>query len=552
MRFLYFICALVALGSMAGRAQQPAADDAHAFVVFLRGTPVGREEMTVGSEGGSMVITAKGRLSAPIDLLTRRAEVRYAADGTPQSLEIEATFRGGETTLRTTFSDGQARSEGTQGGQAVTKVDKVSSRTVVLPNFFFGAHEALARRLATVEQGAELRAYIAPQIEIPVRVKAVVSEKIQVASDVFAVRRYDLGFDQPGGELTVQLTADEQGHLIRLTVPAQSLDVVREDVAASTSRTHTYSNPGDEPITMPGSGFNIAGTLTRPKDDRQARNGRFPAVVLHTGSGVGDRDGLAAGVPTLGQLAGALAEAGFLAVRYDKRGYGQTGGRAESATMSDFAEDLRSVVKYLERRRDVDRRRVAVVGHSEGAWVALLAASRENDIDAVVSIAAPAGTGAEVVLDQQRRALEAMKVPDAERQAKIDLQKRILSAVVTGKGWDDIPPDVRKQADTPWFQSLLTFDPAKVIDNVDQPILILHGELDRQVPVSHAEQLAKMAEKGDSRAVELVTVIGVNHLLVPALTGEVSEYGSLPDRNVSPHVTKAIADWLTKTFRASP
>jgi hypothetical protein len=49
----------------------------------------------------------------------------------------------------------------------------------------------------------------------------------------------------------------------------------------------------------------------------------------------------------------------------------------------------------------------------------------------------------------------------------------------------------------------------------------------------------------------VVTVRGVNHLLVPAITGEPEEYASLPDLNVSKDVTTAITDWLTKTLPAS-
>jgi pimeloyl-ACP methyl ester carboxylesterase len=233
------------------------------------------------------------------------------------------------------------------------------------------------------------------------------------------------------------------------------------------------------------------------------------------------------GVPTLGQIAGAIADAGFLAVRYDKRGYGQSGGRSESATLSDYAED----------------------GHSEGAWVALLAASRERDFAGVVAIAAPSTTGAELVLEQQRYVLDQSNA--ADRDEKIALQQKINAAVIAGKGWEGIAPDVRKQADTPWFQSLLTFDPARVIRNVRQPLLFVHGELDRQVPVAHVERLAELAKKESrSRNVEVVTVRGVNHLLVPATTGHVSEYGTLQDRNVSTDVTGAITAWLAKTFKA--
>ena len=551
----YLICLAWAVlaGGGSAAAQQPAAPDTHGFTVFMRGAPVGREDVTVRSEAGATTISSQGRLSPPFDIVTRRAEVRYAGDWTPELLTLEATVRGADVTLRTTFGNGEARTEGTQAGQPVEKTDTVSPRTIVLPNLFFGSYEALARRLADAQAGATLPAYIAPQGEIPVTVESVVSERVQTGATTFGVRRYALKFANPAsplGELPVQLTADDDGHLVRITVPTQSLDVVRDDVAASTSRTQTYSNPGDEPVTIPASGFNIAGTLTRPSDaSRAVRGGRLPAVVLLAGSGANDRDGAALGVPTLGQLAGALAGAGYMTIRYDKRGFGQTGGRAESATIADYAEDARAVVRWLERRTDVDPRRIVVLGHSEGAWVALLAATREGRIKGVVSIAAPGVTGAELVLEQQQNVLERMKVPDADRQAKVELQRKIHAAVLSGKGWEEVPPELRKQADTAWFRSLLAFDPARVAGDVDQPILIVHGELDRQVPVAHADRLAEVARKGDSRAVEIVTVRGVNHLLLPAVTGEVDEYNTLTDRNISADVTTVVIDWLAKTFR---
>ena len=110
---------------------------------------------------------------------------------------------------------------------------------------------------------------------------------------------------------------------------------------------------------------------------------------------------------------------------------------------------------------------------------------------------------------------------------------------------------LRKEADTPWFHSVLTFDPAKVIEDVRQPMLFVHGALDHQVPVQHVERLSALAQKESrSKSVEVVVVRGVNHLLVPAITGEISEYGTLPDRNVSQDVTTAIGDWLKKTFAA--
>ena len=271
--------------------------------------------------------------------------------------------------------------------------------------------------------------------------------------------------------------------------------------------------------------------------------------MLLGSAGVGDRDGVIQGVPTLAQLAGAIAESGMMAVRYDKRGNGQSGGRSESATVSDFAEDVRAVVRWLEKRADVDPKRISVVGHSEGAWVGLLAAARDKRIAAIVSIAGPSSTGAELLLEQQRYSLDQLKLAPEERDKRIALQQQIQSAVLTGKGWETVPPQLRKEADTPWFQSLLTFDPAKVLEDVRQPILFVHGGLDRQVPVEHVEKLSDLARKeSKSKSVDVVVVRGVNHLLVPATTGEVSEYGTLPDRNVSKDVTMTVTAWLNKTL----
>jgi uncharacterized protein len=201
-------------------------------------------------------------------------------------------------------------------------------------------------------------------------------------------------------------------------------------------------------------------------------------------------------------------------------------------------------VKWLARRQDIDPRRIAVVGHSEGGAVAMLAA-REKKISALVLVAAPGTAGSDLVLEQQRHLLDQMKAPEAERQAKIELQRRIHAAVIADKGWEAIPPELRAQAESTWFRSLLLFDPAKVMPKIKQPVLIVHGDLDRHVPPHHADALAKLARaRKKAPPVELVHLPGINHLLVPAETGEVSEYPGLKEKTVTPAVAKALVDWL--------
>ena len=82
---------------------------------------------------------------------------------------------------------------------------------------------------------------------------------------------------------------------------------------------------------------------------------------------------------------------------------------------------------------------------------------------------------------------------------------------------------------------------------VKQPILIVQGDLDTQVPPHHAEQLAELARKRKKAPpVEAVHLPGVNHLLVKATTGEVEEYPKLADKQITPDAAAAIADWLRR------
>jgi pimeloyl-ACP methyl ester carboxylesterase len=543
----YCTCALLVCLAAPAAAQQPPAQSAPTtYRVFVRGTLIGREDVTVQQNAGGLSIVSQGRLAAPLNVQLKKAEFKYRPDGSPELFTLDSTTNNSDVVVRTTFNGTVATTEGTQGGKPINVTQSVTAGTVVLPNGIFGAYAALAYRLRGVPAKTNLRAYVLPESEIGLIVTAVTPEKMQVGTSLLDVRRYDILFGTPAGDLPVSLLATENGSLVRVGIPSQGVDVVREDVASPTSRTLIYSNPGDEPVIIPVSGFNLGATLTRPKAGPAAR---LPAVILLSGASGGDRDGFASGVPTIGQLAGALADAGFLTVRYDKRGFGQSGGRSESATLSDYADDARAVVRWLLERKDVDPKRIALVGHSEGAWVALLTAAREKRVAAVAFVEAAASTGADLALEQQRYELDHLQLKPEEREKKIALQKQIQTAVMTGKGWEGIADNERKAADTPWLQSFLSFDPAKAIADVRQPLLIVHGALDKEVPVAHADRLTDLARKqSDSKSVDVVVVRGVNHLLIPAFTGELAEYPELTDRTVSKDVSGTIGAWLTKTF----
>jgi pimeloyl-ACP methyl ester carboxylesterase len=388
---------------------------------------------------------------------------------------------------------------------------------VVLPNTFLGAYAGLARRLQGKTVGSELRGYIAPQAEVTIRITGVAPERIETPKGVINATRYSLTFNNPppAGDMAMNLWTDGGGAMLRMNIPAQMIEMAREDIASAASRTSAFSLPGDETVTIPSIGFNLGATITRP----QGVTTPTPAVILIAGSGPTDRDETVAGIPVFGQIARDLVAAGFIVVRYDKRGVGQSGGRSESVTIADYAEDARQVLLWLEKQKGVDKDRIAAVGHSEGALVAMLLGGRERGkIAALVLIAGPSASGNEIVLEQQKLMLSKMPIDDAQREEKVALQTKINQAVIKGTGWSDIPEAARRIADTPWFYSFLTFNPEKAMADTRQPVLIVQGELDTQVQPQHADKLAEFARgrKGDKVPVEVVKVPGVNHLLVPA------------------------------------
>ena len=104
------------------------------------------------------------------------------------------------------------------------------------------------------------------------------------------------------------------------------------------------------------------------------------------------------------------------------------------------------------------------------------------------------------------------------------------------------PRDAKKYGIETIYQTLA------VADNVDAHWLLVHGDLDKEVAVTHAQKLSDVARKGDAESVDLVIVRGVNHVLQPAVTGDVGEYQKLAARGVSPDVSSAVVGWLQRTL----
>ena len=544
----YVAAALCAIALGAGTAGAQTSAATNDFTIYIRSTPVGTEQVTVNRSVNGIVVSSIGRTGAPVDIVLRQFNARYDTNWRPVELSIDATVRGKASTLHAVVAGQTVTTDITQeGAPPLHSTDPIDPQALLMPNPFIAPYEAIAARTLTATEGTTLMLFQPGQGSFTALVGPSAQERIQTVERVIDARRTRLTFQIASMPPTeTEIWADENGRLLRLRVPSQGLEVSRKDMSAVSTRRLTMARPNDEDVQIPANGFSLAGTLSRP----EGQSGPLPAVILVGGSGPTDRDETVAGIPIFGQIANALANAGFMVLRYDKRGVGQSGGRPESATLADYADDLRAAIRLLNDRKDVDKRRIAVVGHSEGGSVAMLAASKEKRLAAVVLIATVGTTGADLNMYQVTHALERSNRPQEERQSTLELQHQIQQAVITGKGWESIavPDTVRRQADTPWFQSYLAFDPAKVMKNFDQPILIVQGLLDTQVPPDNADRLEALAkQRKGAGPVEVVKVAGVNHLLVPATTGEVDEYAKLGNVSVSPDVINAITRWLIQT-----
>src|SRR4030095_11825563 len=131
MRCFYCIRALIALYGSYAHAEYSRASDAlqapsaesRGYTVFVRGAPVGREDVTIKASADGFIIASHGRLSGPLDLITRQAEVRSSTDWPAHSLLVDATIKGRDVKIATRFDNGSAVSDVNDGGTPTTKTD---------------------------------------------------------------------------------------------------------------------------------------------------------------------------------------------------------------------------------------------------------------------------------------------------------------------------------------------------------------------------------------------------------------------------------------------
>ena len=156
----------------------------------------------------------------------------------------------------------------------------------------------------------------------------------------------------------------------------------------------------------------LAGTLTLP-----AGPGPFTAVLLVSGSGPQDRDEALLGHKPFLVLADTLTRAGYAVLRVDDRGVGGSTGDLNGSDYDVLTGDITAGVDFLRARPDITR--VGLLGHSEGGYLAPLAAQRDGDVAFVVLMAGPTVPGDQVLEAQNRLMLAAAGQTPAQIEAQI-------------------------------------------------------------------------------------------------------------------------------------
>lgn len=349
------------------------------------------------------------------------------------------------------------------------------------------------------------------------------------------------------------------------------LTLKRVDAVPTPARSQEPKKPypyGEEEVVVEHAkaGVKLGGTLTLPRTGAAP----FPAVVLVSGSGPQDRNETVFGHRPFLVLADDLTRRGIAVLRVDDRGVGQSTGSRTGATSLDYAADVEACIAFLKSRKDIDRKRIGLVGHSEGGMIASIVAARSKDIAFVVLIAAPGIPGDKLINLQAQSLLRSMGASASQVEEMGKLQRKIIAlakdtadeATLRTKLKEMMTVEIAKASDetkamftnvdamvdsqvkrlnAPWYRWMLAYDPRPNLRKVQVPMLAVNGSKDVQVtPKENLESIRATAPRAT-----IVELPGLNHLLQTADTGALTEYAAI-EETIAPAALETIGTWIVR------
>lgn len=320
--------------------------------------------------------------------------------------------------------------------------------------------------------------------------------------------------------------------------------------------------------------IHFGATLTFPK-----KGGPFVTAILLTGSGQEDRDETIMGHKPFAVIADHLTKNGYAVLRIDDRGVGKTTGSLQGITSHDFARDVEAAIDYLKNRKEVDKSKIGLIGHSEGGLIAgITATNREQDVHFIISLAGPGVKGAVLMAEQNEQILAKRGVPAAgtafykkfvgEVMDSMTLQSDSAAvfkqATVTYNRLRQSTPDSVLRAlgifndlqatalfknlasnfSVSWMRYFITSDPGYYIQQLGCKYLALNGSEDIQVVAAlNLGGIEAALQKSRSKDYAIKELKGLNHLFQHCQLCTVAEYGKL-EETFAPEALNTITEWL--------
>ncbi len=397
---------------------------------------------------------------------------------------------------------------------------------------------------------------------------------IPVTSTTFENQKLNLKVSGPGIEYEGELKEGKISGIFKQSSQSFALDLKREYTEkAILIRPQEPVKPFpyySEEVTFRNEKANIklAGTLTEPK-----RGGSFPALILITGSGPQNRNEELLGHKPFLVLSDYLTRNGIVVLRFDDRGTAESEGDFKSATSADFATDVEAAISYLKTRNEINKKKIGLIGHSEGGLIAPMVASKSKDVRFIVLLAGPGMKGSKLLLQQQELIGRASGVSESDllktreintavfemvdKSTNTDSLRKALTRFLTEKMKES--PDNQKpagmseedfiklqvdQITSPWMQYFLRYDPAPALQKVKCPVLALNGEKDLQVPPKEdLEAIKASLLKGGNKNVTTIEIPNLNHLFQECKTGLPAEYSQI-EQTFSPAALAEIVKWI--------
>lgn len=315
-------------------------------------------------------------------------------------------------------------------------------------------------------------------------------------------------------------------------------------------------------------------TVTSPKD-----KGKFPALILLSGTGPQNRDGEMAGQKMFLQIAEYLSTKGYIILRMDDRGVGKTTGNYMQATTGDFAKDALEAIDYLKQYPQVDQKRIGLLGHSEGGAVMSIAASCSKDVSFLVSLAGLATSGLESLFLQNENLVNNSPMTAVDKKRSNEINRLMFAVAYQYAESDSLESKLNQtynywkekdniyfgtlgiehdhfrfpiwsyvqQAIGPWYRYFVRYNSQLILNQVTVPILAINGDSDLFVSPKNLDYWKKYSRSGQKGLVTTMLLPKVNHLMQACETCSTSEYSKLGPMSLS--TLNIIGDWLDQTVK---